>query len=70
MLPMMRCLVRADIAGQPDPARTPFLTNGQIFSLQVQSKLDRDFYIASVGWHASNILARASNATVRLILLP
>jgi serine/threonine protein kinase len=69
MLESLRCVIRADIANMPDPARTPVLTNGQIFSLRVQSELERDFYVASVGWYGSNILARASNATVRLRLI-
>jgi serine/threonine-protein kinase len=70
LLSTLGCLIRADIAGQPDPARTPVVTNGQTFWLKVESDLDRDFYVASVGWHASNVLSRASNATIKLILLP
>jgi hypothetical protein len=70
LLSTLGCLIRADIAGQPDPARTPVVTNGQTFWLRVESDLDRDFYVASVGWHASNVLARASNATIKLFLLP
>ena len=65
----LHCLIRADQVGRPDPARTPILTNGQIFHLMAESPLDRDFYIASVGWQASNILAQASNATIKLVLL-
>jgi hypothetical protein len=69
-LPHLRCLIRADQAGRPDPARTPELTNGQFFELQIGSDLDRNFYVASVGWNASNILARAPQATIKLMLLP
>ena len=70
MLSGLKCLIRADWAGSPDPARTPALTNGQTFQLKVESELDRNFYVASIGWHASNVLARASNATIKLTLLP
>ena len=69
MVESLRCVIRADIANHPDPARTPVLTNGQVFSLKVQSDLERDFYVASVGWYGSNILTRASNAIVRLRLI-
>jgi eukaryotic-like serine/threonine-protein kinase len=70
LLPGLRCVIRADQAGRPDPSRTPELTNGQLFSLQVESPLDRNFYVASVGWNASNLLARAPEATIKLLLLP
>ena len=66
MLPELKCLIRADIAGRPDPARTPVLTNGQTFELMVGSDLDRDFYVASVGWYASNVLAVAPKATIKI----
>lgn len=70
LLSGLRCVIRADQAGRPDPARTPELTNGQIFWLQVESPLDRNFYVASVGWNASNLLARAPEAAVQLVILP
>jgi hypothetical protein len=63
LLAGLPCLIRADIAGRPDPARSPELTNGQTFRLQVESKLDRNFYVASVGW-------TASNAMIRLTIIP
>jgi len=66
----LHCLIRADIAGRPDPARTPLLTNGQEFWLKVGSDIDRNFYVASVGWNATNLVARASNAAIKLTLLP
>ena len=66
----LRCVIRADQAGRPDPARTPELTNCQLFSLQVESPLDRNFYVASVGWNASNLLVHAPEAAIQLVLLP
>ena len=70
LLPGLRCVIRADQAGRPDPARTPELTNGQLFSLQVESSLDRNFYVASIGWKVTNLLAHAPEAAIQLILLP
>lgn len=62
----MRLLIRADQAGRPDPARSPVLTNGQVFRLRVESPLDRAFYCASVGWAATNLLKIAPEAQILL----
>jgi hypothetical protein len=68
-LAALRCVIRADQAGRPDPARSPVVTNGEAFWLQAQSSLDRNFYVATVGWTASNLLQRAPEATARILLL-
>jgi hypothetical protein len=65
----LRCVIRADQPGRPDPARTPVLTNGQSFMLRYEEDLDRSFYVASVDWSASNLLAVAPNAVVKLTLV-
>ncbi|MBI3853718.1 MAG: serine/threonine protein kinase [Verrucomicrobia bacterium] len=70
LLPSLRCHIRADIAGRPDPPRSTIVTHGQTFHLRVETPDDRNFYVASVGWTASNLLATASNAFVRLTILP
>ncbi len=70
LLPSLRCQIKADQPGRPDPTRSPILTNGQTFRLRVESDLDRNFYVASVGWTASNLLTAASNALIRLTILP
>jgi hypothetical protein len=69
LLPSLRCLIRADQPGRPDPPRTGVLTNGQSFVLKYQSDLDRNFYVASVGWSARELLGVASNAVIRLTLV-
>ncbi len=66
----LRWRIRADWVGLPDPARSPVLTNGQVFRLRVQSWRDRDFYVASIGWRAKDLVPKYPNATVRLLLLP
>ena len=70
LLPSLRCLIRADIAGRPDPARTPVVIHGGIFRLRMKTTDDRNFYVASAGWSASNLLATASNSFIRLTILP
>ena len=70
LLPSLRCQIRADQAGRPDPPRSPILRHGETFRLKVESRLDRDFYVTSVGWYATNLLPKASNAAIQLTILP
>jgi serine/threonine protein kinase len=69
LLPSLRCLIRADQPGRPDPPRSGIITNGQTFLLKYESDLDRNFYVGSVGWSARELLATSSNAVIRLTLV-
>ena len=61
--------VFSDIPGLPDPAKTPPLTNGQVFLLGDCSVRERAFYFGAVNFQASNVLARAPDAGIRVVLL-
>jgi serine/threonine protein kinase len=61
--------VFADIPGLPDPPKTPILTNGQAFLLAHSSRQERAFYLGSVNFRASNVLAQATNAAINIVLL-
>ena len=65
----LRCQIKADQPGRPDPPRTPVLTNGQAFRLRIEDDLDRNFYVASVGWRVTNVLAVTTNGYIKLSLL-
>jgi serine/threonine protein kinase len=61
--------VFADIPALPDPAKTPPLTNGQIFFIPTSALQERAFYFGSTDLPSSNVLAQATNAAIRVILL-
>jgi serine/threonine protein kinase len=69
LLSTLKVRVFADVPGLPDPAKTPVLTNGQIFLLAHSSRQERAFYVGSVNFRATNVLAKAPNAGFDIILL-
>ncbi|MCI0536192.1 MAG: serine/threonine protein kinase [Verrucomicrobiales bacterium] len=69
MAGQLRLRVFADIPALPDVAKTPPLTNGQVFFLGDSSLRERAFYLGGLNLHASNVVARAPQALARIVLL-
>ncbi|MCI0541641.1 MAG: serine/threonine protein kinase [Verrucomicrobiales bacterium] len=61
--------VFSDIPAMPDVAKTSPLTNGQIFFLGQSHVRERAFYFGQINFLATNVLARAPEASIRIILL-
>ncbi|HXG47451.1 MAG TPA: serine/threonine-protein kinase [Methylomirabilota bacterium] len=65
----LRVQVWSDVPGYADLARTPVLTNGAIFHLDIGQRRERAYYFSEVNFAASNILARFPDAALRVMLL-
>lgn len=61
--------VFADVPAMPDPAKTPPLTNGEVFFLGDSNLRERAFYLGEANLRASNVVLRAPQAAVSIILL-
>lgn len=65
----LKVRIRVDQPGRPDPFASGILTNGQEFFLRIADNVPGNFYLASVGWSATNLLASHKYATATLTLL-
>jgi serine/threonine-protein kinase len=70
LLAMLTFRICSDVPALPDPARTGVLTNGSVFRLDPGTRWEVDYYVAGINPRAEEVLRRAPQAVVRIVLLP
>lgn len=66
----LRCQVMADTIGVPNEPRSQVVLPGESFMIDKRKRRDRAYYVAPIGgWRGEDVLARAPDARIYVILL-